>query len=82
VADHEAVNRGPIAAIADGDVVTIDAETRRIDVDAGPAGPIAARSTDYTAPARPPARVLERYARHVSSASYGAVTIPVPEEAK
>jgi dihydroxy-acid dehydratase len=72
----EAAAGGPIAALADGDVVTIDADTGRIDV----AGELSGRSTDYTPPARPPARVLERYARQVSSASQGAVTIPVDEE--
>jgi dihydroxy-acid dehydratase len=69
----EAAAGGPIAALADGDVVTIDADTGRIDV----AADLSGRRTDYTPPARPPARVLERYARLVSSASEGAVTIPV-----
>jgi dihydroxy-acid dehydratase len=71
----EAATGGPIAALADGDVVTIDADTGRIDV----AADLTGRSTAYTPPARPPARVLERYARQVASASHGAVTIAVEE---
>jgi dihydroxy-acid dehydratase len=72
----EAVAGGPIAAIADGDIIVIDAEARRLDVQADLSG----RRTDYTAPARPPARVLEKYAKSVASASEGAVTIPVGDQ--
>ncbi|MCA9676854.1 MAG: dihydroxy-acid dehydratase [Kofleriaceae bacterium] len=73
----EAATGGPIGRIADGDVITIDVEAGTIEVEAGPAGPMSGRRTDYTPPARPPARVLERYARNVASASEGAVTIPL-----
>ncbi len=73
----EAVDGGPIAALADGDVVTIDVEARSIDVAIGPAGVLSGRRTTFTPVERPRARVLERYAKNVASASEGAVTIPL-----
>jgi dihydroxy-acid dehydratase len=75
----EASAGGPIAALRDGDVVTIDATTGRIDVEADLSG---RRTDNYEAPARPKARVLERYARQVASASEGAVTIPLGDTRK
>jgi dihydroxy-acid dehydratase len=72
----EASCGGPIAQIADGDTVVIDADARTIDVQADLSG----RRTDYTAPARPRARVLDKYARMVSSAAEGAVTIGTGED--
>jgi dihydroxy-acid dehydratase len=68
----EAVLGGPIAALRDGDVIVIDADTRRLDVEANLSG---RRTDDYQAPARPRARVLDKYARMVRSAAEGAVTI-------
>ncbi len=70
----EAVKGGPIAALRDGDEVTIDIEGRRLDV-ALPDDEIVERIADY----RPPAPhytngVMAKYARSVSSASQGAVT--------
>jgi dihydroxy-acid dehydratase len=67
----EAACGGPIGQIADGDPIEIDADARTIDVQADLSG----RRTDYTPPARPRARVLDKYARMVSSAAKGAVTI-------
>jgi len=65
----EAAAGGPIAAVRDGDWITIDVDRRRLDVRAD----LAKRS-----PTRPPLRalrgVLAKYARLVSSASEGAVT--------
>jgi dihydroxy-acid dehydratase len=70
----EAVKGGPIAAIREGDTITIDVEKRTIDVDLS-AEEIAARTADYEAPE--PAftsGVMAKYASSVSSASVGAVT--------
>jgi dihydroxy-acid dehydratase len=70
----EAARGGPIAAIADGDEVTIDVAARRIDV-ALSDEEIAARLAAYTPPVKPsPGVALAKYAKLVSSASEGAVT--------
>jgi dihydroxy-acid dehydratase len=71
----EAVRGGPIAAVRDGDEITIDVDARRLDVALDDAE-IASRVADYEAPARngDVAVVLEKYARLVSSAAEGAVT--------
>jgi dihydroxy-acid dehydratase len=65
---------GPIAAVRDGDTITIDVTNRRIDLDV-PDEEIAARVEAYEAPA-PPFRngVMAKYAKLVSSASEGAIT--------
>jgi dihydroxy-acid dehydratase len=70
----EAASGGPIALLRDGDIVSIDEDTRRIDVDV-PAAELDARRKAWTAP--PPkarAGVLAKYAQLVSSAAEGAVT--------
>ncbi|MBA3231369.1 MAG: dihydroxy-acid dehydratase [Acidobacteria bacterium] len=65
---------GPIAAVQDGDVITIDTGTRRIDMDV-PAGIIAGRLAGWAPPAARHTRgVMAKYAHLVSSASTGAVT--------
>jgi dihydroxy-acid dehydratase len=70
----EAVRGGPIAAVRDGDEVTIDVDARRIDVALGD-GEIAERVAAYRPPAPAFANgVMGKYARLVSSASEGAVT--------
>ena len=72
----EALSGGPIAAVRDGDTITIDVASRRMDVELGD-DEIARRVADYTSP--PPAfehGVLAKYAKLVSSASEGAVTKP------
>jgi dihydroxy-acid dehydratase len=70
----EAAHGGPITAVLDGDTVTIDVASRRLDVDL-PDDEIAARVAAYV---RPPATavngVFGKYAKLVSSASEGAVT--------
>jgi dihydroxy-acid dehydratase len=70
----EAVHGGPIAAVQDGDRITIDVTNRRIDVDL-PDEEIARRVQAYRPP-QPPAGngVLAKYAKLVSSASEGAIT--------
>ncbi len=70
----EAVRGGPIAAIREGDEVTVDVEGRRIDVDLTDEE-IAARVASYEAPPSPFGRgVMSKYADTVSSAALGAVT--------
>ena len=69
----EAARGGPLAAVADGDVVTIDVDAGRLDV-AVPDDELARRLAAWTAP--PPrfaAGVFARYAAAVGSASDGAV---------
>ena len=71
----EAARGGPIAAVRDGDEITIDVDARRLDV-ALDDEEIAARVAAYVAPENPDMTgVLKKYARDVSSASHGAITI-------
>jgi dihydroxy-acid dehydratase len=69
----EAVHGGPIAAVQDGDTITIDVANRRIDVDLSDEE-IARRVEAYEAPRYQGNGVLAKYAKLVSSASEGAVT--------
>jgi dihydroxy-acid dehydratase len=70
----EAVRGGPIAAIRDGDAVTIDVAARRLDVDLSDEE-IARRVADYRSPRNGvEPGVLAKYAKLVSGASEGAVT--------
>lgn len=69
----EAARGGPIARLRDGDRVTIDVATRRLDVDAD----LSQRTPARIAP-RVTTGVLAKYARDVGSASKGAVTAPGP----
>jgi dihydroxy-acid dehydratase len=70
----ESVERGPIAAVADGDVITIDVERRRLDVALSDAQ-LSDRLANWKAPASPYSKgVLAKYARLVADASHGAVT--------
>ncbi len=70
----EAVVRGPIAALVDGDMVVFDVASRRLDVDLSDEE-IAARFENWTAPEPSFTQgVMAKYARLVSSASEGAVT--------
>jgi len=72
----EAAMRGPIAAVNDGDIITIDIDKRRLDVDVPPAE-IAARLAAWTPP-KPhyTTGVFAKYAALVSSAAEGAITRP------
>ena len=69
----EAAERGPIAAIKEGDVISIDIPNRRIDVE------ISSREINERLKALPDfeprvkSGYLKRYIEHVSSASTGAV---------
>ncbi len=70
----EAVRGGPIAAVRDGDEITIDVDARRLDV-ALDDDEIAARVAAYEPPPNPDVTgVLAKYAALVSSAAEGAVT--------
>ncbi len=70
----EASKGGPIAALRDGDMISFDVSTRRLDVELSD-DEIAARMKDWTAPLpRYTGGVMAKYARSVSSASHGAIT--------
>jgi dihydroxy-acid dehydratase len=70
----EALDRGPIAAVRDGDSIVFDLAARCLDLEV-PAADIAARLADWQPPApRYTTGVMAKYARLVSSASTGAVT--------
>ena len=75
----EAEQGGPIALLRDGDVITFDVASRRLDVDAD----LSARAASFAPPPGAPPRsrsggVLAKYAALVSSASEGAITRPPP----
>jgi len=70
----EASRGGPIAAVAEGDTVTLDVESRRLDVDLSD-DEIAKRVAAYVSP--PPKYthgVLAKYSKLVGSAADGALT--------
>ncbi len=72
----EAAVGGPIGLLEEGDVIRIDAEARRIDADVD----WEARRAAFTP--RPPNRMggaFDKYAKLVSSASKGAVTIELDD---
>ncbi len=70
----EAVKGGPIAAVRDGDTVTIDIGRRLLEVDLSDEE-IAERIAAYVSPeSEYPTGVLAKYAKMVSSASEGAIT--------
>ena len=70
----EAAEGGPIALVEDGDTITIDAVSNRIELDVSEQT-LEQRRQNWQAPAlRFERGVLAKYARTVSSASKGAVT--------
>ncbi len=70
----EAIRGGPIAAVRDGDEITLDIDARRLDVDLSDEE-IAKRVEAYEPPEPHYKRgVMAKYAASVSSASQGAVT--------
>ena len=70
----EAAVGGPIAAIADGDLISIDVNTRRIDVEKVDLGQ---RLKGWSVPeSKYRSGVFAKYAAQVQSASEGAVTRP------
>ena len=69
----EAANGGPIAAVRDGDVITIDIDARRLDVELDEAT-LKARLAEWKTPApRFATGVFARYAAAVTSAANGAI---------
>ncbi len=70
----EAAERGPIAAIKSGDVISIDVKKRRLDVEISGAE-MKKRLARWKAP-KPPytSGVFHKYAKTVSNASEGAIT--------
>jgi len=67
----EAANGGPIAFVQDGDIITLDVKSRRLDVQAN----LEERRAQWKAPSpRYKTGVMAKYAKLVSSASEGAVT--------
>jgi dihydroxy-acid dehydratase len=71
----EAAAGGPIAALHDGDVVTIDVDSRRLDVDLSDAALAERLGRRRRRPLpRDTSGVLAKYAALVSDASRGAVT--------
>lgn len=73
----EAAAGGPIAHVRDGDQITINIDERVIDVNAN----LAPRAAEWKPPKAVYASgVFAKYARLVSSASEGAVTIPLPNQ--
>ncbi|HJT01309.1 MAG TPA: dihydroxy-acid dehydratase [Terriglobales bacterium] len=72
----EAFVGGPIAAVRDGDMITIDLARRELTLELSQ-GELAARLRKWSAPAPRYTRgVFAKYASQVSSASEGAITTP------
>ena len=72
----EAVRRGPIAAVQEGDIIVIDVDNRSLDVELDEAT-IEQRLEGWQAPeSRYKSGVFAKYAALVSSAAQGAVTQP------
>ena len=70
----EAARGGPIGFVRDGERITIDVDTRRLDVDV-PAEELAQRARQLRRARAPlPGVALAKYARLVSSAAEGAIT--------
>jgi dihydroxy-acid dehydratase len=72
----EAARGGPIGALRDGDEITIDADSRRIDVALSDAQ-VAERLALYAQPPRAQERIevaIQKYAKLVGSAATGAIT--------
>jgi dihydroxy-acid dehydratase len=70
----EAALGGTIALVQEGDIITIDASRRLIELEV-PAGELARRRAAWSPPPPRYTRgVLAKYARLVGSASRGAVT--------
>jgi dihydroxy-acid dehydratase len=76
----EAYNGGPIAAVREGDSITVDVDAGVINLDVAPAE-LKRRMAEWKpAPPRYPGGVFAKYCALVSSASEGAVTSKVKAE--
>jgi dihydroxy-acid dehydratase len=70
----EAQEGGPIALVADGDWIRIDAKAHRVELDVAP-DELARRRAAWSAPPLKATRgTLARYIRNVKSATEGCVT--------
>jgi dihydroxy-acid dehydratase len=70
----EAQEGGPIAVVADGDIVTIDDESHSIDVEIGE-DELATRLAGWTAPPfKATSGTLWKYIKNVADASHGCIT--------
>jgi dihydroxy-acid dehydratase len=70
----EAASGGPIAAVHEGDSISIDLTTRTIDLEI-PAEELAKRLREWKAPAaKYTSGVFQKYVKLVGSAAQGAVT--------
>jgi len=70
----EAADRGPIAAVRNGDIINIDVKKRRLDLEV-PAAEMKKRLAKWKAPKpRFKTGVFAKYAATVSNASVGAYT--------
>jgi dihydroxy-acid dehydratase len=77
----ESVRGGPLAAVRDGDTITIDVDERSLELEI-PVSEIERRLAEWTPPrAAEASTVLARYAALVGSASDGAVLALGPREA-
>jgi dihydroxy-acid dehydratase len=69
----ESIRGGPIGLVRDGDQITLDVDSRRLDVDLSD-DELAQRAEAYQPPDKPfPGVALSKYARLVSSAAEGAI---------
>jgi dihydroxy-acid dehydratase len=77
----EAAMGGPLAAVREGDRITVDLDARRLEVDLS-ASELASRLRGFRPPpARYATGVFAKYASQVSSAAEGAVTSPASQRA-
>jgi dihydroxy-acid dehydratase len=72
----EAVDGGPIALVADGDWIVIDADRKILDLDVDEAELAVRRARVVVPEPRYKTGVLAKYARLVTGAERGAVTLP------
>jgi dihydroxy-acid dehydratase len=72
----EAVDGGPIALVADGDWIVIDADRKILDLDVNEAELAVRRARVVVPEPRYKTGVLAKYARLVTGAERGAVTLP------
>ncbi|MGH9291227.1 MAG: dihydroxy-acid dehydratase, partial [Acidimicrobiales bacterium] len=72
----EAMVGGPIALVADGDVIRLDARSRRLDLVVGDAELARRRQGFEPPPPRYTSGVLAKFARLVAGADKGAITEP------
>jgi dihydroxy-acid dehydratase len=70
----EAAHRGPIAAVREGDTITLDLKGRSISVDLSDAEIATRLAALPEVPLKAPRGVMSKYERLVSSAALGAIT--------